>query len=534
MEERISGLSASAGFAIGNAIIVHRPENTTRRQLSPAEEEQALKSAIAGAQHDIKLLIQRQTDDGADVLGFQHALLEDDALTEHVWASLVSGVCAETAWRLALDHEIAGYRASDDKHFAARAVDLQDIRDRVLAQLFGIAPSPDVSDGDILVADDIAPSTFLMKDWSKGGALVLGSGSPNSHVAMLARTRAIPMVVGIGDRWKGLAGPVIVSGDEAVVTINPAPATIAAAHDKAAGSAKHGENLPSVADEFAITLDGIKITVLVNITSMKDIADFQVDYCDGVGLVRTEFLIEGALHNEERQYQIYAELMRWAGGKPVTIRTIDAGADKPVSGYTVESETNPFLGMRGIRLSLANPDIFEIQLRALLRAAALGPLKIMLPMVTNSSDLEATRLLIEQCHKDLAINTIACGYPQLGIMVEVPAVALCVESFDADFFSIGSNDLTQYATAASRDSATVAAYADTLHPGVMFMISHVVKSGLLGNKQVSLCGDAAADPRLIEPLLKAGLRIVSVPPGLVESTKAAIRKANLSVGGAGQ
>ena len=527
-EERIQGLSASTGFAVGFATLVLGMEHAARKQLPAAEEALALKNAIANARQHIEHLIQSQSDDGADILGFQQALLEDDVLTEKVWPSIASGVSAEIAWSMALDHEISHYKDSNDEHFAARVADLCDIRDRVLAHHFGTKPAHNFGSGEILVADDILPSTFLSRDWSGGGGLVLGSGSPFSHVAMLARARSVPMIVSIGDRWKNLSGQIVINGDAAHVTVNPLPETIADAQHRALECASQRGSAKGLAHEPAITADGTHIAVLINVSSLADISDFGPACCDGVGLARTEFLAGGALRDEDQQYRLYAELVRWAGGMPVTIRTVDAGGDKPIAGYTVDGEANSFLGIRGIRLSLAHPEIFKIQLRALLRAAALGTVKIMLPMVTRPADLQATRRLLEQCRGDLAQRHIAHGNPQLGVMVEVPAVALSPETFDADFFSIGSNDLTQYATAAARDNSAVATYADTLHPGVMFMIAHVAQHGHLHGKEVSLCGDAAADPLMIEALLKAGVRSLSVPAGLVASTKAVIRKASLS------
>jgi phosphoenolpyruvate-protein phosphotransferase (PTS system enzyme I) len=527
-EERIPGLSASSGFAVGLANVVQGMEHAARNQLPAAEEELALRNAIDKARQDIVRLIQRQTDDGADILGFQQALLEDDALTENAWPSIACGASAETAWRMALDQEVSHYKDADDDHFTARQADLCDIRDRVLAHLFGTEPAASLGAADILVAADILPSAFLTRDWSGGGGVVLGGGSPFSHVAMLARARLIPMIVGVGDRWKNLSGQMVVDGDEALVTINPRPETIAHARQRASESASQRGSAKGLAHEPAITADGTRIAVLINVSSLEDVSDFPSANCDGVGLTRTEFLVGGALRDEDQQYRLYAELVRWAGGKPVTIRTFDAGGDKPVTGYTIEGEANSFLGMRGIRLSLAHSDIFKIQLRALLRVAASGPVKIMLPMVTRSLDLDATRRLLYQCGSELGQKGIVFRNPQLGIMVEVPAVALSLETFDADFFSIGSNDLTQYATAAARDSLAVAKYADTLHPGVMFMIAQVAQRGRLQGKEVSLCGDAAADPQMIEALLKAGVHSLSVPPGLVASTKAAIRKISLS------
>jgi phosphotransferase system enzyme I (PtsI) len=214
----------------------------------------------------------------------------------------------------------------------------------------------------------------------------------------------------------------------------------------------------------------------------------------------------------------------------VTIRTLDAGGDKPIPGYTVDGESNPFLGMRGIRLSLLHPDVFRIQLRALARAAVLGPLKIMLPMVTTPADLGAARRLLDEAVAALHARGVAAKAPPLGIMVEVPGTAIAIDQFDAAFFSIGSNDLVQYVTAASRDGADVAEYAQLSHPGVLRLIANVAAFGIAAGREVSLCGDAAADPRSIPALLEAGVRVVSVAPSAIARTKAAIREARLDPG----
>ena len=252
------------------------------------------------------------------------------------------------------------------------------------------------------------------------------------------------------------------------------------------------------------------------------------DQCDGIGLVRTEFLFRrGVLPGEAAQFGVYRVLVEWAGGKPVTIRTLDAGGDKPIPGVAAPGESNPFMGLRGVRLSLRQPDLFRIQLRALLRAAAYGPLRVMLPMVTVPAELEAVRLLMDAEEADLRAAGTRCARPPLGIMVEVPAAALAVDLFDAAFVSIGMNDLTHYVTAAGRDAGEVAALADPSHPGVLRLIATVVESSRGAGREVSLCGDAAGDPAHIPALLKAGIRSLTVAPTALARTKLALAQAVL-------
>ncbi len=527
-ERRLPGLPASTGLALGPAVALRAVGEAVRMQGSVADERQALAEAVADAHLAVATLAASLEGEASDILGFQAALLEDDALTESAYEAIDGGVPAETAWRQAMAEEIAGYENSDDPYFRARSADLADVRDRVLRRLFGLPEPEQTPLGSVIVGEDLPPSAFLGIDWSQGGGIVLGAGSPSSHVAMLARGRGVPMVVGIGPDWHGVSGTVVVDGAAGVVLTGPSPDSVEQARLRARELDRARAQAQARITEPALTRDGTRIAVMINLAGLDDVAGFPLEACDGVGLTRTEFLVEQALRDEDRQYELYAQLLRWADGRPVTIRTLDAGGDKPIAGYTVDGESNPFLGLRGVRLSLRHPDVFRIQLRALTRASALGPLKIMLPMVTAPEELEQARALLASVARELAAQGRPHALPALGIMVEVPAAAMAVEAFDAAFFSIGSNDLTQYATAASRDGAEVAAYADALHPGVLAMIAHVARHGAASGREVSLCGDAGGDPRCIPALLRAGVRTLSVSPGLVALTKGAIREIDLA------
>jgi phosphoenolpyruvate-protein phosphotransferase (PTS system enzyme I) len=529
MERKITGVAASPGQWVG---MVHRLADIfglTRISGNPSEEAHELQSAIGEALQSISALALSQEGEAADMLAFQAAMLEDPALSEPAFLNIAGGIAAETAWRGALDAEIAGYEASDDEYFRARAVDLADIRDRVLSALFRIEPDSSAPPGAVIVADDLKPSDFLGLDWSNGGAIALAKGSPSSHAAMLARAKGIPTVVGLGSTVLELAGAIIVDGTAGSITANPDETSLSASkmQIEVDRNEKHAAEV-RIADA-AITRDGTAVKVLVNVAALSDLEALSPAHVDGIGLVRTEFLVERALHDEEAQLHSYAALVGWAQGRPVTIRTFDAGGDKPVKGYTIDGETNPFLGLRGIRLSLKHPQVFKVQMRAILRAAALGPVKIMLPMVTSPDDLEQARQLMQTCQGELLAEGKAHGVPELGIMVEVPAVAMAPNYFDAAFYSIGSNDLTQYATAAGRDSAEAARWADVTHPGVLAMIGMTATHGKNSGREVSLCGDAGGDASVIGHLLRAGVSCLSVAPSLVASAKAAIRATDLSL-----
>lgn len=529
-ERVLHGLAAAGGVAVGPAWRVHPVAMVDRVPGTPVEERAALAGAIRAAAAEVTALAGAETGAAADILAFQVALLEDEALAEDAFSAIAAGVPAERAWREALDNEIAGYLAAADEHFRARSADLADIRDRVLRHLLRLAetrPPP----GAVLVAEDIQPSQFLAMDWSRGGGMVLGAGSPMGHVAMLARARGVPMVVGVGPDGAELSGLLLVDGDTGEVTLAPAETTLMRAGRQAAVERARAASAQSRWLEPARTRDGTLIQVLVNVAGLADLADLPVEACDGIGLARTEFLAQGALDDEEAQVALYRELVGWARGRPVTIRTLDAGGDKPIPGYTFDGETNPFLGLRGIRLSLRHPERLGVQLRALARAAAAGPVRVMLPMVTRQDEIDAAADLLDRAVAGLRADGIEHARPALGIMVEVPALALSIEGIRADFLSIGSNDLVQYATAAARDHAAVADYADPLHPGVLALIAHVAGHGTAGGRPVGLCGDAAADPRVIPALLAAGLRSLSVAPGLIARTKAVIREVDLSSAG---
>jgi phosphotransferase system enzyme I (PtsI) len=525
-EIHLTGRAASPGLAIGPVTVLTPAIESRRVPGDPAQETAALKAAIEGATAELAELVEAEQGDAADILEFQVAMLEDDALAEGAFDAIAAGSPADQAWRSVLDAEIAGYRSAEDEYFRARIADLVDIRDRVLMRLNGVDRSAAIAGGSIVASEDISPSAFLAADWTRGGAIVLASGSSSSHVAMLARARGAPMVVGLGPlSWQGRPPALaLVDGDAGTVIFDPEPETRRlfeqrmGAANAARAIADAGRARP------AFTADGGRITVLLNIAAPDDLAGLDPAICDGIGLVRTEFLFAAAqgLPDEETQYAAYRRILDWAEGRPVTIRTLDAGGDKPIAGLTIRGESNPFLGLRGIRLSLSRPEVFRLQLRALARAAVHGALKVMLPMVAIPSELERARGLLDEEIAALKTKGILCARPPLGIMVEVPAAALRAEDFDAGFYSIGSNDLTQYTMAAARDIGAVADLNDTGNPAVLALIARTVEAGRARGVEVSLCGDAAADTRLTKALLTAGLTTLSVSPVAVARLKATI------------
>jgi phosphotransferase system enzyme I (PtsI) len=529
MEKHYPGRSASPGIALGP--LVSFAADTSVRVASGAidTETQALRAALAKALDELRQLANRSPSEAAEVLGFQVALLEDDALAESALAAISAGRAAHDAWQDAMEAEVAGYESSEDEYFRARAADLRDIRDRVLACLAGSDPVADVPRGAIVVAVDLPPSRFLAIDWSHGGALVLTAGSATSHVAMLARSRGIPAVVGLGVELNELSGDALVDAHRGVLIVNPGPAARARfVHDAHAASAARA-HAETAALRPALTRDGTPIRIMLNIADPAELHGLDPGICDGIGLVRTELLFHDRreLPDEEQQYAVYRRIAEWAQDRPVTIRTLDAGGDKPIPGLTFEGESNPFLGVRGLRLSFARPDIFRIQLRALARAAVHGDVKIMLPMVTLPSELAAARVILDEEVAALLSAGVPARRASLGIMVEVPAAAIAADHFDADFFSIGSNDLTQYVAAAGRDIGAVSDLADPVQPAMLRLLRYVVDVARAQRIEVSLCGDAGGDPRAIPLLLATGLRCLSMAPALVGHAKLAVAAIDL-------
>jgi phosphoenolpyruvate-protein phosphotransferase (PTS system enzyme I) len=321
----------------------------------------------------------------------------------------------------------------------------------------------------------------------------------------------------------------VLDADAGRLIVNPDAATLGATEARLRDATLRIAREAQLLDRPAVTAAGERVFVSINADDPALLAGIDPCHCDGIGLTRTEFLFQGAaLPDEERQFQTYAEVLRWAGERPVITRTLDAGGDKPIPGLTPIGEDNPFLGLRGLRLSLARPEVLRVQLRALARATALGPLKVMAPMVTTPAELVACRALFEAVVLELRVAGVEAAMPPLGMMVEVPAAALNAAAFDADFLSIGSNDLIQYVMAASRDNPSVAELYDPMNPAVLELIRRVVEVGRARGIEVSLCGEMASEPALVPLLLEAGLRRLSVAPAALGAVKTAIAAAGSS------
>ena len=526
----IAATAASPGLAIGVVHVLASFDGASRQAGDSKDERAAFDEAVTRSIEGLRTLADESGGLARDVIGFQVSLLEDGEFLGPVRAEIDAGLAADRAWTRHLAREIADYESAPTAYLRDRAADLRDLRARVAMAFAGDAQRDTQRDAlpesCIVIADELTPSRFLELDRSRLGAVATYSGSTASHVAMLARAHGVPMLVqlecGPGDPAPGTEA--IVDADRGCLVPTPSTAVreryarrIEERRAREREAARH-------ASRPARRRAGTPVQVLVNVDDPDGLTGVDPRHCDGIGLTRTEFLFhDGAgLPDEQRQLDCYRRLVRWAHGRPVTVRTLDAGGDKPVPGLTIEGEPNPFLGLRGVRLSLSRPEVFATQLRALARAAAGGALKVMLPMVTKPEELDETRRILSDEMRALRAAGIDAAMPRLGMMVEVPAAALTIEAFDADFFSIGTNDLTQYVLAAGRDSSAVADLLDPLHPAVLELIARVAAACDRTGREVSVCGEMAAQPECLRALLDGGIRAVSVPPAALAATKATI------------
>lgn len=517
------GLVASAGLARGPVFVVEAPAVSSSGTSFSAEE---LQGALLSASTQLSELMGSASGEAAEILEFQWAMLEDESLSEGALAQCASGVSADVAWSTAMQQHIEDYEQSDNAYFQARSSDLRDIRDRVLRALHG-TEIRQVPPGAVVAAQDLTPSRFLETDWQAGGGVVLTEGSPASHVAMLARARGVPMLVGVSelnlaDLPEGTE--VLLDADAALLNVEPDAEALAGFSQKLSLQEAQMAAGTALLDQPAVSADGVRVQVLLNIALPEEVRTINPDHCDGIGLMRSEFLFNDGPPSEEQQYQAYRVLLEWAQGQPVVVRTLDAGGDKPIPGLNLPSESNPFLGVRGLRWSLKNPEVFRVQVRALCRAAVHGALKVMVPMITHPSEFDEAQQLFQEVARELEATQVPHRLPPLGMMIEVPAAALAPELFaQAEFFSIGSNDLVQYLTASARDLSSVAELCDPGHPAVLKVIRELTRFCESSGQELSLCGDMGSDPRYIEALLHAGVRVLSIAPARLGATKLAIR-----------
>lgn len=533
-EQLISAEVGAAGLARGPVFRFFPAAAVPHYEQGSVEQElQRLERAVRQAGKQLSALGQGQEHgdtDAREIIAFQLALLKDQEMMAPVLAAVGKGVSARLAWQQMLDAEILDYESGEDEYFRARASDLRDLRERVNLLLDGVFdeadPAIQVPQGSIVLTDELPPSQFLQLDWRHLAGIVMKRGSRSGHTAMLARARGVPLLIKLDAELEHIeaGADAILNAQDGVLLINPGAASIAAYENRCAERQREMARARRFLSRSAQTADGLALKVYVNVDDPALLQTLNIADCDGIGLTRTEFLFHGGdeLPDEQEQYRVYRSLLEWAQDRPVTIRTLDAGGDKPIAGLTPQGESNPFLGVRGLRLSLARPDVFKVQLRALARAAVHGRLKVMVPMVTVAEEFEQARRLLQAEVAALQQGGLAAAMPAFGLMVEVPAAALSIADFNADFLSIGSNDLIQYTLALGRDCAQLSSLWNETHPAVLELIARVAEQGKKAGIEVSVCGEMAANVDCLAALLNAGVRVLSVPPAALGPVKAAL------------
>jgi phosphocarrier protein FPr len=462
--------------------------------------------------------------------------LNDPDLLEKVRLAILDGHRnAEWAWSEAIQVALVEYRKIKDDYMRARAADVADIGRQVLIQLNGRAAALNIPSPGILIAADLSPSDTARLD----RAMVLGvcteMGGPTSHSAILARTLGIPAVLGCGEAIGEIAEgtPLVVDGSTGQVWISPSAQISSVYQEKIA----EWRNLQAVARQTsrapAVSKDGIAVEIVANIGSAKDARTALDSGADGVGLLRSEFLFLGRLDmpEEEEQFAAYQEIAEVMEGRPLVVRTLDVGGDKPLAYLPQKEEQNPFLGKRALRLCLDKPDFFKAQLRAILRVSAGHNIKIMFPMVADIAELRRARSLLEEAREEvLRRGILTAPKVDVGIMVEIPSAALLAPVFarEVDFFSIGTNDLTQYTMAAERGNADVAYLQDALHPAVLRLIDRTIRAADEAGKWVGVCGELAGDPVAIPILLGLGVKELSMAPGSIPAAKSLARTLDIA------
>jgi multiphosphoryl transfer protein len=525
----LTGLPAAPGVALGAVRHLRSAELQlpAHAAADPGHEWGVLEAAIARVRRDLEAtraaVAARAGEYEAAIFDAHLLFLEDEALLGVARRAISEqGRNAAQAWDASVTEARAAYDRLDDEYMRARADDLAGIGRQVLERLLGHAPAAVPSEPGIVVAPDLSPAQTAALEPSVVQGIATAHGGPTSHSAILARSLGLPAAVGLGDALLSLpeGTPLALDGDAGVAYPNPSAEVRTEYEQRARARAEVVRAARAAAQDPAATRDGTTIEVAANVGALADVPAAIAAGADGVGLLRTEFLFldRGAMPDEEEQYQAYLDIARALEGRPLILRTLDVGADKPLPYVEQPVEANPFLGERGLRLGLARPELLEIQLRAALRVAAEHPVKIMFPMVATIEEYRAAIELLEHARGDLP-------RPDVGVMVEVPSVALAAGTFapEVDFFSIGTNDLTQYTLAAERGNDRVAAIADPLHPAVLRLIQLVTEAAGTHGKWAGVCGELAGDPLAAAVLVGLGIRELSVAPPLVPAVKEAVR-----------
>lgn len=534
--EQYNGKSIFKGTAIGRVLFYSKNQQLVKRtKIEDAEAEIARYEAAKataieqlGALHDKALAEVGEAN--AMIFEVHAMMLEDDDYNDSVYNIIRNdGVNAEFAVATTGDNFSVMFAEMDDEYFKARAADVKDISERVIGVLMGRTTDGDLGDEPVIVvAEDLAPSETVQMDKSKLLAFVTRLGSSNSHTAILARTMNIPALIGIDikEEWNGKMA--IVDGKTGTFYVDPDVATLEKFLAEKKKEEEARELLSQLKGQPDETVDGRHIHLYANIGSVADVANVLANDAAGIGLFRSEFLYLEKDHypTEEEQFQVYKTVAQNMAGKKVVIRTLDIGADKQVDYFNMEHEDNPAMGYRAIRICLDRVEIFKTQLRALYRASAFGTISIMFPMIISVKEVQQIKKICAEVRDELDAGNVEYGDVELGIMIETPAAVMISDLLakEVDFFSIGTNDLTQYTLAIDRQNPKLDNIYDSHHPAILRMIQMVIDNGHKENCWVGICGELGADTSLTEQFVKMGIDELSVSPTFVLPVRKAIRE----------
>ena len=542
--KKYSGKGVYGAIAIGKISVLKKNDAAVTRvhvEDAAAEKARVEKAKQAAAEqlqaiHDKAL--KEVGEANAQIFEIHIMMLEDEDYNESI-ANIIDTqqVNAEYAVAVTSDNFAEMFAAMDDAYMQARSADVRDISNRIIANLTGTADSSSEScDSMIVCADDLAPSETVALDKDKVLAFVTAHGSSNSHTAILARNMNIPAVIGMGDEFLteiSSGTPAIVDGYTGTVIVDPDEATVAEYTAKRTSDEEKKRLLQELKGKENVTVDGRKINIYANISGIDNIGAVLLNDAGGIGLFRSEFLyLENSdFPTEEQQFHAYKRVLESMAGKKVIIRTLDIGADKQLGYFGLKKEENPALGYRAIRICLTRPEIFKTQLRALYRASVYGNLGIMFPMITSVKEVERIKEICEEVKAELRSDGIEYSDKiELGIMIETPAAALISDRLApmVDFFSVGTNDLTQYTLACDRQNPDIEEFIDTHHEAILRLIEMSAENAHKNGAWIGICGELAADTTLTERFLRMGIDELSVSPSFVLKVRDAVRRTDLS------
>lgn len=538
--ETFKGIKIVNGIAIGKIKIYKAPVYEISDALvsdvqSELDRFESARLKVQQQQHALyEKALKSAGKDSAGIFEAHELMLDDDDLIDACKDIMNEGHTAEFAVRDGFENAAQMFREMEDAYFQARSADVIDLKNAMLDVLFGNdTDSLQGTEPSILVAEDLAPSETVKLDKSLLLGLVTRQGSSNSHTAILARSMNLPTLIqcpDVNDNWDGKFA--ILDGYNSCIYIEPEQKIIDELTKKHNEDLEKEKALQELKGKPSVTLDGRKVKLYANIGGPKDIQAVLDNDAEGVGLFRSEFVYLNSKTDptEDAQFNAYKEVLEKLAPRQIIIRTCDIGADKTIDYMNLDKEENPALGFRAIRICLTRKDFFKRQLRALLRASAFGNLGIMFPMIISVKEVVECKKILAECQKELESEGVKIGKYEIGIMIETPAAALCADELaeEVDFFSLGTNDLTQYTCAIDRQNAKLEPFSDTHHPAVLRLIKMTIDAGHRHNTWVGICGELGADQTLTETFLGMGVDELSVNPKSILPLRGSVRKVDLS------